>query len=368
MFGRVLPDTRPARADELGSDTVELTVPGGVVAPAARLGPPAADTDGDGDGDGDTDGDGDDLQRRLRDVRDRGVSLALLADGRPPGAGAALGFSPATQALAVEVALPAERRHPLPTPGTVPVRPLEAEEAEARLPGIQERHRRHQIGQVQRSADRWHDWFHDPSAGTRRFLVAGDDGGEGYLSYRVHGSGLVVEDVVTVTDRARRALWDACLDAHAAPALDPGPIDHLTAVNLPADEPLGWRLADGRALRVTGLRPFLHLRLVDVAAALTARRYNASDELVMEVADPTFAANVGRYRLHGSPDGAACIRTQDAPDLTLSAAELAAAYLGGFDLTTLARAGRVVEHRPGRLQRADAMFSWRPGPWTVSDW
>ncbi|HEV7757542.1 MAG TPA: sterol carrier protein domain-containing protein, partial [Acidimicrobiales bacterium] len=65
---------------------------------------------------------------------------------------------------------------------------------------------------------------------------------------------------------------------------------------------------------------------------------------------------------------AACIRTQDAPDLTLTAAELAAAYLGGFDLTTLARAGRVVEHRPGRLQRADAMFSWRPGPWTLSGW
>jgi predicted acetyltransferase len=350
MFGRVLPDTRPVRADELGSDTVELTVPGGVVVPAARLGPPA---------------DGDDLPRRLQDVRDRGAWLALLADGPDPADGATLGFSPATQALAVEVTLPAARRDPLPPPGPAPVRPMEADEAEAHLPAIHERHRRGQIGQVQRSADRWHDWFHGPSAAARRFLVAEGDGGEGYLSYRVRGSDLVVEDVVTVTDRARRALWDACLDAGVGPV---GPVDRLTAANLPVDEPLRWRLADARALRVTGLRPFLHLRLVDVAAALTARRYNASDELVMDVADPVLDANGGRYRLHGSPDGAACIRTQDAPDLTLTAAELAAAYLGGFDLTTLARAGRVVEHRPGRLQRADAMFSWRPGPWTLSGW
>ncbi|HEV7758850.1 MAG TPA: hypothetical protein VGO78_07670, partial [Acidimicrobiales bacterium] len=259
----MLPDTRPVRADELGSDTVELTVPGGVVVPAARLGPPA---------------DGDDLPRRLQDVRDLGAWLALLADGPDPADGATLGFSPATQALAVEVTLPAARRDPVPPPGPVHVRPLEADEAEARLPAIHERHRRGQIGQVQRSADRWHDWFHGPSAAGRCFLVAEGDGGEGYLSYCVHGSDLVVEDVVTVTDRARRALWDTCLDAGL------GPVDRLTAANLPVDEPLGWRLADARALRVTGLRPFLHLRLVDVAAALTARRYNASDELVMDVA------------------------------------------------------------------------------------
>jgi hypothetical protein len=43
--------------------------------------------------------------------------------------------------------------------------------------------------------------------------------------------------------------------------------------------------------------------------------------------------------------------------------DLGAAYLGGARFSTLAHAGRVVEHVPGSLARADAMFGCEPLPW-----
>ena len=45
-----------------------------------------------------------------------------------------------------------------------------------------------------------------------------------------------------------------------------------------------------------------------------------------------------------------------APDLSLGVATLAAVYLGGSRWWPLARAGRVVEHRPGSLALAERLF------------
>ncbi|MGH9283124.1 MAG: sterol carrier protein domain-containing protein, partial [Acidimicrobiales bacterium] len=70
----------------------------------------------------------------------------------------------------------------------------------------------------------------------------------------------------------------------------------------------------------------------------------------------------GRYHLDGAPDGAGCRRVTGGPDLSLSAEELGALYLGGVSASTLAAAGRIVEHRPGALARADAMLASHPGP------
>ena len=78
--------------------------------------------------------------------------------------------------------------------------------------------------------------------------------------------------------------------------------------------------------------------------------------------DPFRPANNGRYRLISSSDDASCRPTEDPPDLALDVAELGAAYLGGVAFTDLAAAGRVAEHQPGALARADAMFASRPAP------
>ena len=130
----------------------------------------------------------------------------------------------------------------------------------------------------------------------------------------------------------------------------------------PDDEPVRWRLADPRRLRITEVGDQLWLRLLDLRGALEARRYAVEGELVLEVTDAVRPRNQGRFRLEGGPDGATCEPTRADPDLGLDIADLGAAYLGGAKLATLARAERVAELTPGALARADRMFAASPPP------
>ncbi len=112
------------------------------------------------------------------------------------------------------------------------------------------------------------------------------------------------------------------------------------------------------------VRDGLHVRLVDVGAALEARTYRAPVDVVFEVADAFCPWNAGRWRLTAEPGKSAlCERTGDAADLALSVCELGAAYLGGCTLTSLAAAGRVRELRPGALAQASTAFGSDMAPW-----
>ncbi|HYT26449.1 MAG TPA: sterol carrier protein domain-containing protein, partial [Actinomycetota bacterium] len=168
-----------------------------------------------------------------------------------------------------------------------------------------------------------------------------------------------VMELMAVTPEAAASLWRFCLD-----------LDLTTTVELrnrPLDEPLRWCLADPRRLRTTALSDFLWLRVLDLPAALAARGYAAEGQLVLEVSDPLLPDNDGRFRLDGGPGGGRCARTSFAPDVILDVAALGAAYLGGVRFSTLGRAGRVREGRPGALARADAMFASDPAPWCSTD-
>jgi predicted acetyltransferase len=108
----------------------------------------------------------------------------------------------------------------------------------------------------------------------------------------------------------------------------------------------------------------LWIRLVDVPAALTARTYAAPVDVVLDVEDAFCPWNAGRYRLAAGDDGAAtCERTDAAPDIALSAADLGAAYLGGTKLAALRMTGRVRELTPGALDRASIAFGAAREPW-----
>jgi predicted acetyltransferase len=107
----------------------------------------------------------------------------------------------------------------------------------------------------------------------------------------------------------------------------------------------------------------LWLRVLDVPAALSARRYPVEGRLVLEVRDPFRPAGEGRYVVEGGLEGAACRPTGDAPDLALGMPELGALYLGGVSATTLARAGRLQERTAGAVRVADAFFASSPAPW-----
>jgi predicted acetyltransferase len=196
------------------------------------------------------------------------------------------------------------------------------------------------------------------------YAVHEDSGGvaDGYVRYRFkhawhHGlpnNEVHVVDIAATSPLAEAALWRFLLDIDLARSVH--------AARRPVDEPLRWLLTDPRQVRTEGMTDDLWVRLVDVGAALAARRYAVADQLTIEVTDQFRPANDGHYRLDGGPDGAVCTRTDDPADIACGVAELGAIYLGGVSARSLARAGRIEERTDGALTRLDAMVVTDPPP------
>lgn len=163
-----------------------------------------------------------------------------------------------------------------------------------------------------------------------------------------------LRDVEALDPVTYAALWDylASIDLTSK----------ITFWNRPLDDPMQLLASDLRRCRL-GYRDGLHVRLVDVGAALAARTYTTAVDVVFEVADPFCPWNAGRWRLTGDAKGAVCERTTDPAELALSVKELGAAYLGGPALSTMAGAGLVRELRPGALAEASVALRTDPEPW-----
>ena len=165
---------------------------------------------------------------------------------------------------------------------------------------------------------------------------------------------VMVREVVAADPAAHAELWRFLLD-----------VDLMATVeywNLPVDDPLLWWLADPRRPRPT-LSDSLYVRLIDVGAALSARRYSTGVDVVIDVSDETCPWNAGRWRLTGDGSGASCTRTEERADLALDARTLGSAYLGGVPLGTLAAAGRVGELTAGAVAATSRAFTAPLAPW-----
>ncbi|MFF5987394.1 GNAT family N-acetyltransferase [Prauserella flavalba] len=183
----------------------------------------------------------------------------------------------------------------------------------------------------------------------------GGRGVDGFVVYRVGrapgGSGvLTVEDMHYDDAAAFAGLWRYLLSVDL--------VDEISLVYRPLDEPVDLLFTDPRAVTVTGGGDETWLRLLDVPAALAARRW-AGEPLVVEVADPVLEHNAGRYLL--SEDGAE--RTGEPAAVRLGVDALAMAYLGGWRPSALARAGRLWLAEPGIVHAADRLFAAHAAPW-----
>jgi predicted acetyltransferase len=201
----------------------------------------------------------------------------------------------------------------------------------------------------------------------RRCVIAGDSSGpRGYALYRTRerwddarflpDSVLVVSELVAADPAAGAALWGNLLSRDL--------LTEITARRRPVDDPVLFQLLDPRRARPQ-LHDGLWLRIIDLPAALSRRRYSCPVDVVLEVTDELLPANAGRWRLRADgPDaGVTCDRTSEPADIALDIRELGAAYLGGTRLGTLAAAGLVTQPRPGALRRLSAAMSWDPAPW-----
>ena len=241
------------------------------------------------------------------------------------------------------------------------------------LSSIFDEWRRQRPGSVNRSDGRWEQILRDReydrhAASTLFYAVHEDTNGrpDGYVAYRFKGPdddyrALVLDELIALDPDVESALWEFAFGVDLT--------DRLELKGQPVDTSLPWRLVDQRAYECTEMADHLWLRVVDAAAALSARRYATEDSLVVEVVDafrPDGAAG-GRFRLTGGPDGAECAREKSADaDITVPVEALGSAYLGTVKWTTLAAARRVTGS-PDALRRADAMFACTPAPYCNTD-
>lgn len=218
-------------------------------------------------------------------------------------------------------------------------------------PGSIDRQERYRVA----AAGQWDRDTGGEELALRAALHFGADGEpDGYVTYAFQGwerepHAMEVRDLVAATPAAYLALWDFL-----------GSLDLVRRIvwnEAPADDPLAWALDDGRALRAETAQDMLWLRILDVPAALGARRYGADGSLVLDVADGLGLAG-GRYRLRvsgGVPTVAPGEGEQ--PDLALDVAELGSLYVGGVRAATLREAGRISEANPGAAVLAERMFA-----------
>ncbi|MDM7855968.1 GNAT family N-acetyltransferase [Cellulomonas alba] len=170
---------------------------------------------------------------------------------------------------------------------------------------------------------------------------------------------VTVEEVAALDAAAAHRLWGALLDLDLTGTVE--------SPMLPVDDPLLQLLVEPR--RATPrLTDNVWVRLLDLPAALEARRYSAPVDVVLDVTDARLPSNAGRWRLttrdHDATTGwaASVSRTDDDADVALDVRELGAAYLGGRSLEAYARAGLLEERTPGAVAQTAAAFGWAVAP------
>jgi predicted acetyltransferase len=304
------------------------------------------------------------MRAQLDDVRARGESVAWLWASESTIYGR---FGYGVASLVGKIELPRERTaFALPFEPRGTIRFVEADEALATFPGIQERALRERPGMFRRSRAWWEtrriadDPARRPSGlgPLHRMLLEIDGAPEAYAFYRVAPAfdsfvaigSINVREAIGATPEALASVWRYLLD-----------IDWTATVKaelLPIDHPLFLLLAEPRRMQMT-LGDGLWVRLVDVGAALSARAYASDEPLVLDVRDAFCDWNAGRWRLAGG----SAERTNDDADLALDVADLGSVYLGGFTWHDLRAALRVDERVPGAVERADRVFGSWPKPW-----
>lgn len=299
------------------------------------------------------------MRRQLADTRERGEKVAALwaSEG---GIYGRFGYGAASVQHRVSV----DRPHDLlsadvprdPSLTTVLAPP---QEARADLARVHRAVAPTRPGDYQRDESWWDRLLRDDpqtrgESGPLRAVVVHDTRAPvGYALYRSHR--------VPVADGGLRGVLDVREVAAATPAARTALYEHLFTrdlvirVNfehLPVDDPLWSLVADPLRLEVRP-RVALWIRLVDLPGALAERSYAAPVDVVLEVADRHAPWNAGRWRLRADRAGASCDPASDAPDLSLDAAHLGAAFLGQFTVGAKVAAGTVAEHTPGAADLLD---------------
>ncbi|NUK09616.1 GNAT family N-acetyltransferase, partial [Streptomyces lunaelactis] len=282
------------------------------------------------------------MRRQLDDVRKWGEPLAVLTASEPAIYGR-FGYGAATLQLRAEIDTARVRLAVPEGTDDIRLRQVKPTDAGAECEAVYARLVAGRPGMLARRPG-WErlpvlDAPADREGASPLQCVLAERGGEvvGYTLFRIKPSWdtagpngtVILQDLQALDPAGCAALWRFLFGIDLT--------SKLRMLNRPVDDPWQHLVSDIRRCNVR-LRDSLHVRLVEVGAALEARTYRTPVDVVMDVEDDFCPWNAGRWRLTGDAKGASCKRTEDDADLTLSVRELGAAYLGGISLSALAGA------------------------------
>ena len=308
------------------------------------------------------------MDAQLRAMADRGIAVGLLVAAEWPIYGR-FGYGPAIDACGFDIDTRTAR---FTTDATGSIEVVMPDVLRPELERVHELRRRRTPGGITRPSEVWEalagvrswpGYPHEP--GPLRGALWRDPSGEiqGALAYKVvdhwernrPAGKAEVTLLVGSTPEAERELWRYLCE-----------IDWLatvTAGNRGVDDPLPLMVSDGRAVSRVDLFDCIWARVLDVPAALGARRSIHADRVVVEVDDPQgFAA--GRWSIELGPDGAEVKPSDTEADVVMSASALGAAFLGGRSVRRLHEAGWVDERAPEGVDRLDALLTTATAPWS----
>jgi predicted acetyltransferase len=310
------------------------------------------------------------ITRSLANARDRGEAVSYLRAAEWQIYGR-FGYRTAAFAANYRIHTANPLLAVLPAREPVEIRQVEPAEARQLVPAVLDRVRQCQHGHIERLDAMWdhklglHPGDREPVCVVARNPEGRIDGyalwtpneGDWFHEPDQHAQAKVHE-VLAATEDAERALWNYLIHIDLVRA--------LLLSEYPIDLPLEWLLTDGRAARRTWIGDDYWLRILDLPAALAARRYAVTDRLVLEVVDAEGGYAQGRYLLDAGPEHAECRPSTENADLQLSQRALAGIYLGGSTVRAQLLSGLLEEETPGAAHRLQLMFATERAPWNAS--
>ncbi|MGW2086004.1 GNAT family N-acetyltransferase [Streptomyces sp. NPDC001880] len=308
------------------------------------------------------------MRRQLDDIRALGEPIAILTASEPAIYGR-FGYGAASRQMSLTIEKDRVRLTVPPGTDEVRLRRAKPDEAMAACEGVYARLVSGRPGTPAHAPGWERKAMVDPvssrqGASAQQCVLAERDGEiVGCVTYSINPEwepagpkGIVrINDLAALDPAAYAALWRFVFEIDLMKTVE--------ARNRPVDDAVLHLVSDVRRCNIR-VRDSLHVRLVELGAALEARTYRGPLDVVFDVEDAFCPWNAGRWRLTADAKGvASCRRTDDPADLALSVRELGSAYLGGESLSSLGLAGRVRELRAGALAEASSAFSSDTAPW-----
>jgi predicted acetyltransferase len=196
-------------------------------------------------------------------------------------------------------------------------------------------------------------WSREGASLRRHVLAKRGDTHVGYIAYRQRqsdgptpGGKTSIIELHGIDPRAEATLWRFALSMDL--------FHEVSWPNAPTDAAIPFLVNDPR--RIERRRADnLWLRIEDVPAALSARRYTSDGVLRFTIEGTSFELAVEGGQAH-------CTQTARAAELDIDRIALGSLYLGGFAASRLARAN-LVRGDARALATADRLFAWPIAPW-----